>query len=97
MFWNAKVPKKVQIFGWRAAHDNLATKRNKMKITLETDDICNIYGREVESNFHATVTCTKSKALRHEMRKHWMLPPETFFEYIGHEWLQNFLMVLDQS
>jgi hypothetical protein len=68
-----------------------------MKRTLETDDICNICGREVESSFHATVTCTKAKALRHEMRKHWTLPPESFFEYTGSEWLQNLLLVSDQS
>jgi hypothetical protein len=27
LFWNANVPKKVRIFGWTAARDNLATKR----------------------------------------------------------------------
>jgi hypothetical protein len=97
LFWNAKVPKKVKIFGWRAAHDNLATRRNKMKRTLETDDVCNICGREVESSFHATVTCTKAKALRYEMRKHWTLPPESSFEYTGPEWLQNLLLASDQS
>jgi hypothetical protein len=51
----------------------------------------------VESSFHATVTCTKAKALRHEMRKHWTLPPESFFEYTGPEWLQNLLLASDQS
>jgi hypothetical protein len=37
LVWNAKVPKKVKIFGWRVARDNLASKRNKLKRMLETD------------------------------------------------------------
>jgi hypothetical protein len=35
--WNAKIPSKVKIFGWRLASDNLATKKNKFKRTLELD------------------------------------------------------------
>ncbi|XP_071683352.1 uncharacterized protein [Lolium perenne] len=66
--WRANVPKKVRIFGWRVACDNLATKRNKLRRTLEMDSICNICGREEEDNYHATVKCTKSSALIYEMR-----------------------------
>jgi hypothetical protein len=29
------VPKKVKIFGWRVARDNLPTNKNKMKRSLE--------------------------------------------------------------
>jgi hypothetical protein len=97
LFWNANVPKKVRIFGWRAARDNLATKRNKLKRTLETDGICNICGREEEDSFHAIVRCTKSRALRHEMRKHWQIPPEHIFTYTGPDWLQNLLMNLNPT
>jgi formate dehydrogenase assembly factor FdhD len=46
----------------------MATKRNKMRRTLEIDSTCIICGREEENNFHATVRCTKSRALRFEMR-----------------------------
>lgn len=37
LIWNASVPNKVRIFGWRAACDNLATKRNKNRRNLEVD------------------------------------------------------------
>jgi ribonuclease HI len=97
MFWNANVPKKVKFFGWRVARDNLATKRNKMRRSLERDGMCNICGREEEDSFHATVNCTKARALRYEMRKHWSLPPENNFVYSGPEWLQNLLLNLSQS
>jgi hypothetical protein len=97
MFWNANVPKKVKKIGWRVARDNLATKRNKMRRSLETDGMCNICGREEEDSFHATVNCTKARALRYEMRKHWSLPPEHNFAYSGPEWLQNLLLNSSQS
>jgi hypothetical protein len=62
--------KKVKIFGWRVARDNLATKLNKKRRNLEIDGICNICGREDEDSHHAIVRCTKSLALRHAMRDH---------------------------
>jgi ribonuclease HI len=91
IIWKENVPKKVKIFGWRVACDNLPTKRNKKKRTLEIDSTCSICGREEEDSYHATVSCTKSRALRHEMRKHWQLPPEHEFKYSGPDWLQNLL------
>ena len=76
---SAKVPSKVKVLGWRVACDNLATKKNKFRRTLELDSTYSICGREEESCFHATVSCTKAKALRWEVRKHWNLPAERFF------------------
>jgi hypothetical protein len=63
----------------------------KMRRKLEVDSVCNICGREEENSFHAIVTCTKSRALRQEMRKVWDLPPEHKFAFTGPEWLQNLL------
>jgi hypothetical protein len=34
---------------------------------------------EEETCFHAPVQCTKAVALRHEMRRYWMLPYEIQF------------------
>ncbi|KAK1647134.1 hypothetical protein QYE76_064939 [Lolium multiflorum] len=45
--------------------------------------------------FHATVTCSKARALRQEMRKCWSLPPENEFRYTGRDWLQLLLDPLD--
>jgi hypothetical protein len=67
------------VFGWRAAKDNLATKRNKFKRTLEIDSVCPVCGNGTETSFHALVECTKARALRVEMRKYWDLPEEKAF------------------
>ena len=71
--WSAPIPNKVRIFGWRAAKDNLATKRNKFKRTLELDSTCRVGGHDTETSCHATIACTKSRALRSEIRKIWYL------------------------
>jgi hypothetical protein len=79
------------VFGWRAAKDNLATKRNKFRRTLEIDSVCPVCGNGTETSFHALVECTKARALRVEMRKYWDLPEEKAFRYTGPDWLQIML------
>jgi hypothetical protein len=79
VIWKANVPKKVKIFGWRVACDNLATMKNKYKRTLTIVSTCTLCVTEEESSFHATVKCTKARALRLEMRNHWQLPRESTF------------------
>jgi ribonuclease HI len=92
LIWSAPVPNKVKIFGWRTACDNLATKKNKLKRKLETDGICALCGCEDETSYHATVACTKARALRQEMRKSWEIPNERCFKFTGPNWL---LILLD--
>jgi ribonuclease HI len=92
LIWSAPVPNKVKIFGWRTACDNLATKKNKLKRKLETDGICALCGCEDETSYHATVACTKARALRQEMRKSWEIPNERCFKFTGPDWL---LILLD--
>ena len=70
LIWKIKVPEKVRIFAWRVATNTLPTKENKWKRTLKLDNTCSICGGEVENEFHATVNCTKARALRKEMRSH---------------------------
>jgi hypothetical protein len=67
-------------------------KKNKLKKKLEVDGICVVCGCEDESSYHATVACTKSKALRQEMRKIWDIPNENSFKFTGPDWL---LILLD--
>jgi hypothetical protein len=88
------VPNKIRIFAWRCASDNLATKKNKWRRTLEIDSICNICGISDETSYHATVVCPKAKALRHKMRQVWSLPREEDFMYTGPDWL---LMLLAKA
>lgn len=85
LIWKAKVPQKVRIIGWRVAINTLATKKNKHKKTLEMDSVCNICGNGDEDEFHAVISCTKSKALRAAMRKYWPLPAEIAFRYTGRQ------------
>uniref|UniRef100_A0ACD6AUC3 Uncharacterized protein n=1 Tax=Avena sativa TaxID=4498 RepID=A0ACD6AUC3_AVESA len=60
---------------------------NKYRRTLEIDGKCKICGLCEEDSYHATVYCTKAKALRHEMRKFWKIPEEKAFTYTGKDWL----------
>jgi hypothetical protein len=94
--WSAPVPNKVRIFGWRVASDNLPTQDNKCKRTLEHSNICTICGTEAENSFHATVGCTKAKAIRNEMRKVWNLPIEEEFRFTGRDWLLVLLSKLSK-
>jgi hypothetical protein len=84
--WSVKIPSKVRFFGWRAACDNLATKKKKFRRTLKTDSICSICGREEENSHHAIVDCTKPRALRLAMRSYWRLPQESSFRFSGPHW-----------
>jgi ribonuclease HI len=89
--WSANVPGKVKIFGWRAACDNLATKKNKFRRTLETDSTCSLCGMAEENSHHAIVDCSEPRALRSALRRHWDLPRESSFAYSGPDWLQLLL------
>jgi hypothetical protein len=95
--WSANVPSKVRIFAWRLSQDELATQVNWKMRTLEKDAICQVCGREDESGHHAVIRCTKAAALRHEMRKHWMLPGEHQFQKVGPDWFLMLLSVLDKE
>jgi hypothetical protein len=46
-----------------------------------------VCGVEPETSYHATITCTKARALRNEMRKIWDLCSEEVFKYTGSDWL----------
>jgi hypothetical protein len=61
-----------------------------LKRKLQVDGICAVCGCEEESSCHAA--CTKSKALRQEMRKIWDIPNENSFKFTGPDWL---LILLD--
>jgi hypothetical protein len=95
--WSANVPSKVRIFAWRLSQDELATQVNWKMRTLEKDAICQVCGREDESGHHAVIRCTKAAALRHEMRKHWMLPGEHQFQKVGPDRFLMLLSVLDKE
>ena len=90
--WKAKIPNKVKFFGWRVATKTLATKQNACRRTMAIDSVCDICGTAPEDEFHAVIACTRSKALRHEMRRHWELPREGDIWDTGPDWLQLLLL-----
>jgi hypothetical protein len=59
----------VKIFSWRFASDNLPTRENKRRGTLEIQNTCVGCGNAEEDSFHATVECTKARAFRKKMRE----------------------------
>lgn len=95
LIWKAKLPEKIKIFAWRVAMNTLATKMNKCKRTIVTDNTCDICENLDEDEHHAVIVCTKSKALRHAMREHWKLPKENELWYTGEDWLQGILNSCD--
>jgi hypothetical protein len=95
LIWKASVPQKVKIFGWRLAHEALGTEQNRCKRTMAVMPTCSICGRETEDGFHAVVACTKARALRHEVREVWDLPPESSFVRTCDDWLQIMLSAVD--
>lgn len=52
---------------------------------------------KTETSFHATVSCTKAVALRHELRKCWDLTAEEAFCYSGPDWLPLLLANLSKN
>jgi hypothetical protein len=85
--WSAKVLPKVRLFAWKLSKEGLLTQDNRKRCTLVKQDTCTICEREAETGYHAVVRCSKAKALRAEMRRHWLLPNEDLLRYIGPDWL----------
>jgi hypothetical protein len=52
---------------------------------------------ENEDGYHAVMTCTVAKAIRHEARKFWELPLETDLVYTGKDWVTVLLDKLDEE
>jgi hypothetical protein len=67
--WKTNVSNKVRIFSWRLASDNLPTRENKRRRTLQIQNTCVVCRNAEEDSVHATVECTKGRALREKMRE----------------------------
>jgi hypothetical protein len=65
----------------------LATRLNKWKRSLEKDNMCELCGLQVESEFHALVMWDHARNLWSAMRKCWALPSEELLSYTGPDWL----------
>ena len=58
---------------------------------------CTICGMEEEIGYHATMTCTKAKALRQGLSDIWNLQNESDLVFTGHEWVLVLLDKLNQE
>jgi hypothetical protein len=97
LFWKAKVPPKVKVFGWKLATNSLGVQDHRCKRKMDIVPTCNICGVEPETAHHAMIECTKAKALRQRMRNDWDLPDENMFRYTGADWVLVLLNQLDDS
>jgi hypothetical protein len=93
IIWKADAPPKIKIFTWKLATNSLAVQTNRCRRLPDVLPICSICGQEDKSAFHATMSCTKSVALRHGLRKVWSLPTKEELRYTGWDWV---LVLLDK-
>ena len=49
---------------------------------------------ETETSHHTVIQCPQTKALRHAMRRHWLLSDDEQLRYTGRDWL---LLLLDRQ
>jgi hypothetical protein len=91
VIWKAKVPQKVKIFTWRLATDALAVQTNRYSRKMITDPTCKICDTEAEDGYHATMQCTKARALRCGLRDDWDLPLDRDLQKSGADWTINIL------
>jgi hypothetical protein len=91
--WNAKVPTKIKVFGWKLATNTLGVQVHRYRRNMDVIPTCSICGMEPETSHHAMVTCTKAKALRDCLRNEWDLPKEQMFRDMGQDWV---LMIRNQ-
>jgi len=73
----------VHIFAWKLIQDGLATKHNKKKRTIIKEAVCDLCGKDVETEHHAA-----------SLREIWDLPAESTLAFNGPEWL---IMLIDRE
>lgn len=73
--WKINVPSKVWTFTWRLATESLAVQTNRFHRIPCLTPICNVCGADDETGFHMAQRCTFARALWHELKEVWNLPP----------------------
>ena len=63
--WKLRVPNKIKVFGWRACHDILPTRRNLKKKRILMDDLCPLSALFKESTIHALWECSAAQDVWH--------------------------------
>ncbi|KAK9988414.1 hypothetical protein SO802_028653 [Lithocarpus litseifolius] len=63
--WKLRIPNKMKVFGWRACHDILPTRRNLKKKRVLLDELCPLCSRVQESTIHALRECEAAQDIWH--------------------------------
>ncbi|KAL0010846.1 hypothetical protein SO802_005954 [Lithocarpus litseifolius] len=63
--WKLRIPNKMKVFGWRACHDILPTRRNLKKKRVLLDELCPVCSRDQESTIHALWECEAAQDIWH--------------------------------
>jgi hypothetical protein len=58
---------------------------------------CTFCGMDSETGYHATMSCTKARALRLGLADVWNLPHERELSYTGNDWVLILLDKLDKD
>jgi ribonuclease HI len=95
--WNSNVPPEVKIFTWKLATNSLAVQVNRSRRLPRVLPTCSICGVEDETSYHATMRCTKARALRQGLELVWKLPPEEELGETGQDWVLVLLDSLNQD
>lgn len=59
--WDASIPPKVKIFGWKAIHSGLPVMKNLVRRGIKSEDKCPRCGTEEESIIHMVLRCDEAK------------------------------------
>ena len=84
----------MHIFTWRLATQSLAVQTSRFRRIPGLTPICNVCGADDETGFHVAQRCTFARALWHELKDVWDLPPENEISYTGKDWV---LVLLDKA
>ena len=63
--WKLRIPNKMKVFGWRACHDILPTKRNLKKKRVLSEELCSFCSRFQKSTIHVLWECTVVQDIWH--------------------------------
>ena len=63
--WKLRIPNKIKVFGWRACHDILPTRRNLKKKRVLLDESCWFCATFQESTIHVLWECTTAQDIWH--------------------------------
>jgi hypothetical protein len=78
---NTNVTSKVKTFTWKLTTNSIVVQANRCRRLPNLLPPAIYSTLEDETSFHATMSCSKAKALRQGLPKPWNLPPDFKLQY----------------